>query len=620
MRLASIRHKRRPFALAAIAIITCLGGIVDVHAQDLRVVALVNESTIGTEDRLTYTVEVQGSSLPDVETPQPPKTSGLALSSPFPSTSRNISVVNGEMTVSLGFSWAFTPVGEGEAVIEPMTISAGGKQYETERVRVKVVPQSERPARRRSNSLFDQLAQPADEPQTEISDRDIFIRAAPSKRTAFQNEQITVEYGLYFRNGIQLRQSRLADSWDAEGFWREELEVESRPVPRTVVENGLRYNMIVLKRVAVFPTRTGQLEMDPLKIESEASAAFGSRDPFFALRNRYQPVELSSPSVRVTSKAYPSNAPESFGGAVGRFQMDVSLDRSEIEVGESAQLKIVVSGSGNIATLEGPTVDLPGIFEAYDPHVESSVNRSGSTVRGSKTFTYVLIPRSNGTFEIPPLKFSFLNASTGRYETLESDPHTITVTGDVATLSAAIATAGGLPVDDIPPIMSEVQRWRKAAQPVHRSAAVYAVAILPLLLLGVAVAYKRRETRIQSDQQFARKRRANPVARRFLKEAEACRESGDAKAYYAALERAVKGFVGDRLNIGEKGLTIAAFCELLEERGVAASTLGEVRSLLEECDHIRFAPISPDQQAMNTAHSRATALIEQLNQQLDDAS
>lgn len=607
-------------ALMAVMAVAWLGPAHDLRAQDLRVVALVNESTIGTEDRLTYTVEIQGSSLPEVETPQPPKTSGLALSSPFPSTSRNIAVVNGEMTVSLGFSWAFSPVGEGEAVIEPMTITAGGKQYETERVRVKVVPQSQRPARRRSNSLFDQLAGPTDEPQTEISDRDIFIRAAPSKRTAFQNEQITIEYGLYFRNGIQLRQSRLADSWDAEGFWREELEVESRPVPRTVVENGLRYNMIVLKRVAVFPTRTGQLEIDPLKIESEASAAFGSRDPFFALRNRYQPVELSSPSVRITSRTYPANAPASFGGAVGRFQMDVSLDRTEIEVGESAQLKVVVSGSGNIATMEGPTVDLPGIFEAYDPHVESSVNRSGNTVRGSKTFTYVLIPRSNGTFEIPPLEFSFLNASTGKYETLRSDAHTITVTGDVATLSAAIATAGGLPVDDIPPIMSEVKRWRKAAQPVHRSRTVYAVALLPLLLLGAAFAYKRRETRIQSDQQFARKRRANPVAKRFLKEAESFRESGNAKAYYAALEHAVKGFVGDRLNVGEKGLTIGAFCTLLEGRGVHAATLGEIRSLLEECDHVRFAPISPDQQAMNTAHERATTLIEQLNQQLDDAS
>jgi hypothetical protein len=96
----------------------------------------------------------------------------------------------------------------------------------------------------------------------------MFIRAVPSKRQAFQNEQITIEYALYFRTGIQLRQSRLADSWDAEGFWREELEIEARPIPQTVVVDGLRYNTIVLKRVAVFPTRTGSLRIDPLRIES----------------------------------------------------------------------------------------------------------------------------------------------------------------------------------------------------------------------------------------------------------------------------------------------------------------------------------------------------------------
>ena len=589
-----------------------------VAGQDVRITALVSETTIGTEEELSYTVEIQGAALPEITTPEPPRTTGLALASSYPGTSRNVSVVNGDMTVSLGFTWRYKPLAEGRAVIQPTTVVAGGKTYATGSVTVNVVPQSQRPARRQSSgSIFDQLAPSRDPAQSEISERDLFIRANPSKRRAYHNEQIILEYGLYFRDGIQLRQSRLADSWDAEGFWREELAVESRPVPRVVVENGLRYNMIVLKRVAVFPTRTGSLEVDPLKIQSEASPAFGSRDPFFALRSRYQPVELSSAPIRIESLDFPASAPASFSGAVGRYTMDVTLDRPKLEVGESAQLKVVISGTGNIATLEGPDIELPGIFEAYDPHVESSVNRSGSAVRGSKTFTYVLIPRSNGTFEIPPVEYSFLNPADRSYETLTSAAHRIEVTGDVATLSPAIATAGGLPVDDIPPILNEARRWRAARTPLHRSALIYTLMVLPLVLAGGAVAWKRREGRMASDVEYARRHRANPVAKKFLREAEALRLAGDARSFYAAIDAAVRGFVGDRLNVGEKAMTIGEFCKTVGKAGADLHTIAAIRSLLEECDQARFAPMVPDQHVVDTALQRASAVIENLNQQLE---
>lgn len=578
-------------------------------AQDIRVTALVSETTIGTEEELTYTVEIQGEALPEITTPEPPRTTGLALASTYPSTSRNISVVNGDMSVSIGFTWRFRPLEEGKAVIQPATIVAGGKSYTTNSVTVEVVPQSERPARRR---LLGGGSGPS-----EISERDLFIRANPSKRRVFQNEQIILEYGLYFRDGIQLRQSRLADSWDAEGFWREELAVESRPVPRVVVENGIRYNMIVLKRVAVFPTRSGSLEIDPLKIQSEASPAFGSRDPFFALRSRYQPIELSSKPIRIESVDYPTPAPESFRGAVGRYTMDVSLDRSDLEVGESAQLTVVISGTGNVATLEGPEVELPGIFEEYDPNVESSVNRSGSAVRGSKTFTYVLIPRSNGTFEIPPVEFSYLNPADRSYETLTSDAFRVSVTGDVASLSPAIATAGGLPVDDIPPILTEARRWRAARTPLHRSPLVYGLVVLPLMLAAAAIAWKRREGRIATDVQYARRRRANPIAKKVLREAESLRSAGDARAFYSAIDAAVRGFVGDRLNVGEKAMTIGEFCATVGANGAEAQTVTTISTLLEECERARFAPVSPDPRVVDTALERATTVIEDLNVQLN---
>src|SRR5690606_17472437 len=130
-----------------------------------------------------------------------------------------------------------------------------------------------------------------------------------------------------------------------------------------------------------------------------------------------------------------------------------------------------------------------------------------------------------------------------------------------------IATAGGLPVDDIPPILNEARRWRAARAPLHRSPLVYSLMVLPLLLAGAAVAWKRREGRIATDLRYARRRRANPVAKKVLREAEALRTAGDARAFYAAIDVAVRGFVGDRLNVGEKAMTIGEFCATVAASG-----------------------------------------------------
>ena len=586
-------------------------------AQNLKVSALVDETTIGSEERLTYTIEVQGSSLPDIRTPQPPETKGLVLANRYPSSARNISVVNGSMTVSMSYSWQFTPTSTGKATIGESTIVAGGKTYKTDPVDINVVPQASRPARpqaRQPRSLFDE-AFGDDQPAPELNNSDLFIRARPSKRNAYQNEQVLIEYDLYFRSGVQLRQSRLADSWDAEGFWREELDVESRPVPRTVVENGIRYNVITLKRVAVFPTRTGELTVDALKIESEATS--GSRDPFFSLRSRYQPVELSSRPVTIVGKSFPDGAPAAFNGAVGSFRLNAELNRSEVEVGESVELTVTISGTGNIATLEGPTLDAPGVFETYDPQVSTDVSRSGNSVRGTKTFTYILVPRTNGTFEIPEIRFAFLNPTNGRYESVSSGPFSVTVTGEAPVTGVTAATSAGLPVDDIPPIAESASDWVRAnRRAVHRSALVWTFLLLPALaLLGIA-AYRGFNEKLASDVTYARGRKAHPVARKHLKAAAELLQAGDAKGYYGELDRALLGFIGNRLNVGERALTREQLDATLADAGIERDIRAGVMNLLDECDHVRFAPTPPNTSQMQTAMERASFLIEKIHERL----
>ena len=585
-----------------------------------KVTASVSDTTVGAEERVVYTVTVEGGQLSQIETPQAPEAEGLTLVQRFPSTSRNISIVNGNMQQSVGFQWTYQPTGEGTARIAPVQVKVAGKTYKTEAITLTVVPQSQRPARGARRDPFagmlDPFANRTPEPPEEDpppAPEDLFIRVVPAKHTAYQNEQLTVEYQLFFRDGIQLRQSRLTDSWDAEGFWREELDVDTRPIPKDVVEGGLRYHTIVLKRAAVFPTHAGKLRIDPLRIETEAIVPARTRDPFesfFMRSRRYRPIEVASAPLTIDVKPLPPDPPPGFRGAVGRFQMVTQVDRTSVEVGESIQLKVVLSGDGNFATLEAPPFTAPNAFELYEPEVASSIDRSGRRIRGTKTFTYVLVPRSHGTYELPPITFSYFDPQAGRYRTLTSEPREIHVTGTADAAPAVGVTAAGLPVDDIAGPLLEGGAWlRTDRRPLHRNPWAYALLLLPALALAGLVRFRRHAERLATDLSYARNRRAHPVARKHLQAAGELLRKNDARAFYAEIERAVLGFIGNRLNIAETGMTRPQLDERLARAAIPAELREELRRLLEECDRVRFAPILPDHEEMTSAHDRAGRLI-----------
>lgn len=595
-------------------------------ARQVDVRASVDATTIGTEESVTYTITVEGSDGSNVQLPEPPQAEGLTLLQTVPRTQQSVSIINGQMSRSFGFSWAYRPIGTGTARIGATTLKVGDRDYHTQPISVTVVPQDQRPARPQQVDPFGRLLQsPFDPPQDNaepptIDDSDLFIRAVPSAREAWQNEQVVIEYRLYFREGIQLRQSRLTDSWDAEGFWREELDVETRPIPRIMVENGLRYNTIVLKRAAVFPTRAGDLSVDPLKIESEAMMPFGSRDPFqslFALRTRFTPVQLSSPAVRIASRPLPPDAPTAFNGAVGNYAVTVAPDRTDLEVGESLQLTVTVTGRGNLATLDAPMLVAPAAFDVYDPQVSTLLDRSGNTLSGSKTFRWVLIPRSNGTFEIPPVEFAWFDPQQGRYRTSSSDPIPVTVTGTSTAPATVMATTNGMPVDDFAPAFAESTSWSRTDRaPLHTHWWVWTLLVLPLVTMAGGLVWRRHADRLTHDQRWARGRRAHPLSRKHLKQAMVLLESGDTRGYFEEVERAVMGFIGNRLNVAEKGMTRPQLDATLAARGVDDTLRRRLKILLETCDRGRFAPASFTPENKEVAFDDASALIPDLDQQL----
>lgn len=579
-------------------------------AQSIAVRAWVDESTVASDDVLVYHVQIEGESFGAVQQPDPPETVGLTLAQPYPSTQRSHSLLNGVMRQSVQFSWRFRPLREGTARIASTTVQVGRTSHTTDPITVRVVSPSQRPAPRNTPAPSEPSGGGA------IGRDDVFIEVAASKNAAFRNEQILVTYRLFFRPGFQFRQLRLADSWDAEGFWREEIEVDSNPIPESVVRNGERYASIVLKRVALFATRSGALTVDPLSVEADVYLPRRGRDPFdfFGMRGSLETARFASPPLRLRIAPLPDPAPADFRGAVGRFSMTADYDRTELEVGESSRLRVRISGSGNLSTLEPPVLDAPGAIEVYDPTTTASVNRTANGVSGNRQFEYVLVPRANGQFGLPPLSFSYFDPTAERYVTLRGDGVRLLVTGE------PVDDAGVLPADGIAGIVRVPGRWHRLDRtPLHRQAWPYAAVALPLLVLGALATIRGRARRLEADTALARSRAAHPLARKHLRAASEHLERGEARRFYDALEHALLGFVGARMNVAEKGLTRAALADRLAQHGAPPDAIQRLLALLDRCDSVRFAPLVPDRPAQVADREDAATLIVHLDKHLPSA-
>ncbi len=69
------------------------------------------------------------------------------------------------------------------------------------------------------------------------------------------------------------------------------------------------------------------------------------------------------------------------------------------------------------------------------------------------------------------------------------------------------------------------------------------------------------------------------------------------------------GFIGNRLNVAELGLTRSDLSARLAAVGVTDEIRESLNRLLFECDEARYAPVLPDRPAMESAQERAAGII-----------
>ena len=590
---------RMTIVLAVIA--SSLAAPFDLAAVQLEAHASISPSVVPLNGQFTLEVELRGTNRTDVE----PSLPDLGSFSRYigRNSSTSMQMINGVTTVSLVIQYRYRAIREGTFEIGAVEVDVGGQALRTQPVTLTV-----------STSGAAAGREGAPEDPSGVSSDDLFIVAEVGKTRVYQNEPIEVSYRLFTR--VNVTSYSLVSLGESEGFWVEEVPGPQSPPVEQRVRGGQPYTTAVVRRVVLFPAGPGTKTIESLSVEARVRVRRQARslfDDFFggsSLFGSQVPAVIVSNPVEIEVLPLPdAGRPRSFTGLVGRLGVSASIDRSSVETNDAVTLEVVVEGEGNLRGLAAPVVDFPGDFEAFPPEVTESIDRSGSRVRGSKTYQYVLIPRSPGEKVIPPVEMSYFDAESGLYASSASEPLRLEVTGD-AVLVAAGGRAGVETLrEDIRFIQIGPPNLGTLGDSLADASGFWIVALLPLVALLGALGLRRHRDRLEGDVAYARGRRAGRVAKKRLGQARTVMAEGDARAFYAEVERALRGFLADKLNVAEAGFMSDVAEAGLRGRGVPDLATREYLDCLAECDRARFAPPGSSAEEKSGFYDRAAAAM-----------
>ena len=588
--------------------------------QDARFTASVSKSQVGTGEQFEVVFTLKASA----ERFVPPDFNGFQVLS-GPNQSSSWSDDNGVVTSSMTLSYILAAPHEGTFTIGSASVVVGGKTLSTRPLQVKVVKGQPQ----RQNSAQGQQSQGADDVTDEAPTGDIkkslFIRADVDKTHVYQGEQLTITYKLYTR--LQLLGSEMNSMSDFNGFWNQDIgnAINNNQGVQWHIEtlNGQRYNVAELKKTLLYPEHSGDIGIDPMVMTFGARVPVRSRDPFeqmFGGGSKDENVKVKSDKVVIHVKPLPdAGKPPGFSGGVGHYIIESSVDKRELKANEAINYKIKITGSGNIKLLDAPALNFPPDFEKYDPKVADTVKATATGAAGSRIFTYLLIPRHQGNYNIEPARFSYFDPQTGHYVSLSTKAFDIKVNKGDGTGNLTAVT----PADkqDVKTLNNDIRYIKTTGTDLHRgddefygSAGYWCLILAGPLLFILALVYRRWDEQNNSDIVKVKSRKAGKIAAKHLANAEKQLQARNTKVFYEDISKGLYGYLSNKLNISIANLDKETIANSLRQRKASEELISRLTDTLDLCEIARFAPVSGV--AEQDVFNKAKTLINDIETQL----
>lgn len=512
------------------------------------------------------------------------------------------SYINGRRSQKTIYTYFLRAKKEGQLTIGEASISVSGKTYKSKPIRVFV-----------SDKYVDE-----NDPVTKAR-KNIYLRALLSKNKVYKGEQLIVTYKLYYTEDI--RNLNSIDEPELEGFWKQDIDIGSSYTVKEEVIGGKRFNTIVLKKQVLIPQKTGELVLDPMELELPVYIATNRRDIFSRPIKEPYTFNVSSGKKTIRVKPLPREGkPAGFSGAVGQFDFECSLSKDSVETNESINLKVSLTGKGNITLAELPKFDIPSVIETYDPKYEEKIKATYSGLQGNKSTNYLLIPRNRGTYKIDSQEFSYFDPKQEVYKKISSPEFSLKVFGEnQVQTSVPIGSRNQEEVafigKDILFIKTIIPEFIDRGEPFYGSKLFYLLLILPIVVTAIlSVVLKNRRNQVV-DVKSIKNKRASKVANQRLKKVKSLMDASSNDAFYEELSGAMWGYLSDKLAIPASRLSKENVEEMMSSKNASKAHITECKQIIESCEFARFAG-GGSSSAVSDLYKRAVSVIEKLENEL----
>jgi hypothetical protein len=581
-------------------------------SADISLNATVDKNQVGVNDRFLYTIEVTGTS---TNLPKPifPSFEGFTILS-GPNTSTNIQLGTGGVRASNRYSFYLRPQREGKFNITPATLEVDDETLSSNSIQITVV--------KSTVSAQPQEQTPKSKKDEDLLGENLYLKTFIDKKSVYQNQQILVEYKLYFR--VDVRSYNIEKIPANPGFWMEEFKLPSQPRISNEIINGVTYRVATLRKVALFPTRSGELTIEPMTISLDAVVKTKRRsrsifddffnDPF----GRTVKKTVISQTLKINVKPLPKTGrPRDFEGVVGRYSISLKADKTELKANEAVSVQLSIKGDGNVKLIRPPKIDLPADMEIYDPKEKTNITRDNNKISGSKVVEYVLVPRFKGEYTIEPVPFSYFDPIKNKYVTVKTDPISLSILkGDVPT--SGLIAGSSLSKQEVELLGEDIRYIKENAEfyPIGRKLYkewLYLFGyLLPVFGLVLAWRYSMYRNQLRGNVGMARRRKAGRIASKHLTRARQTLKSDDREQFYRATTQALQGFVSDRLNLQTSDFSIVNVEKDLLKVNVGNDEIEEYLACLQESDFRRYSGSGSEAGELKSFYERVRKILTRL--------
>jgi BatD DUF11 like domain len=485
-----------------------------------------------------------------------------------PSQINSSTFIDGAATSSVSYSYVLQGKKEGVFTIGPATINAKGKTLRTTPLSINVI-------KAKKQTLSDLKGDSKD---------GVIIRAEPSTHEGYVGQQIIVDYKLYTR--LNLNGMSLLNEPKYDDFYY--LEVNDYPHgDNRVTLGGKQYMTRVLRRVALFPKKEGTIQVEPMNVQVGIVSS-GSNNPFedpFFGGIHSENKTIASNSIDFHIKTLPNNAPSSFSGAVGSFQIETSISKTDATTDDALSLKMRVIGNGDAKRWFAPKLTPVEGLDIYEPKTlrEGSVEANGEW-QTTKDFEFLIIPKRTGNFTLKP-EFSYFNTEGDTYKTLM--PNTFDLT--IAQGKNAIASLAGDKIKDILPNKMKTNFTNQISF-FHGSTLFWALAAIPFLFVGGVLGYKQiLIQRSKIDVNILKSQNAQKVSEGRLRVAYDFLKKNNKRMFYDEVSKAMFTYVSDKIGIPMSEFSKTSVEEKLKSLNVNDLNIQNFMRILNKCEVALFA-------------------------------